>query len=186
MIVSIARHTVEILFLTVDTAWTIGYDERFGTNVRLQQALMYYRPHFDESQYTSPLDFCPIYNAETKKIIHIDVPPVRRPISKAPPNSYHPESIEKEGGFRNDLKPIHITQPEGVSFQVKDRIIEWQNWSIHVGFNYREGIVLNNITFNDKGNVRPVFYRLSLAEMVVPYGISKFPGHRKHAFDTGK
>ena len=31
---------------------------------------------------------------------------------------------------------------------------------------HKEGIVLN-ITYNDKGTVRPIFYRLSLAEMVV-------------------
>ncbi|KAJ5196931.1 Copper amine oxidase N2-terminal [Penicillium cf. viridicatum] len=166
--------------------WTIGYDERFGTGVRLQQALMYYRPHPDDSQYTYPLDFCPIYNAETKEIIHIDVPRVRRPVSKAAPNNYHPAAIEKEGGYRTDIKPIHITQPEGVSFEVKGRTIEWQNWNIHVGFNYREGIVLNNITFNDKGNVRPVFWRLSLAEMVVPYGNPEHPHQRKHAFDLGE
>ncbi|ODM15417.1 Copper amine oxidase 1 [Aspergillus cristatus] len=166
--------------------WTIGYDERFGTGFRLQQALMYYRPSVDESQYTYPLDFCPIYNAQTKKIIHIDIPSVRRPLSKAPPNSYHPEAIEREGGFRKDLKPIHITQPEGVSFKINNRIIDWQNWNIHVGFNYREGIVLNNITFNDKGTVRPVFYRLSLAEMVVPYGNPEHPHQRKHAFDLGE
>ena len=46
--------------------WTIGYDERFGSGVRLQQALMYYRPHPDDSQYTYPLDFCPIFNADTQ------------------------------------------------------------------------------------------------------------------------
>ena len=146
---------------------------------------MYYRPHPDESQYTYPLDFCPIYNAETKEIIHIDVPPVRRPLSKAAPNSYHPEAIEREGGFRTDVKPINITQPEGVSFTINNRIIDWQNWNIHVGFSHREGIVLNNITFNDKGNVRTVIYRLSLAEMVVPYGNPEHPHQRKHAFDLG-
>ncbi|KAJ9312491.1 hypothetical protein DTO271D3_7193 [Paecilomyces variotii] len=166
--------------------WTIGYDERWGSGVRLQQALMYYRPHLDDSQYTYPLDFCPIYNSETKKIIHIDVPPVRRPLSKAAPNNYHPAAIEKEGGYRTDIKPINITQPEGVSFTINGRIIEWQKWSIHVGFNYREGIVLNNITFNDKGNIRPIFYRLSLAEMVVPYGNPEHPHQRKHAFDLGE
>lgn len=168
------------------SAWTIGYDERFGNKVRLQQALMYYRPNVDDSQYTFPLDFCPIYDSEAKKVIHIDVPPVRRPISRAPPNNYHPAAIEKEGGYRTDLKPIHITQPEGVSFKVNGRIIEWQRWSVHVGFNYREGIVLHNITFNDKGTIRPIFYRLSLAEMVVPYGNPEHPHQRKHAFDLGE
>ncbi|OJD11383.1 hypothetical protein AJ78_07833 [Emergomyces pasteurianus Ep9510] len=166
--------------------WTIGYDERFGSNVRLQQALMYYRPNVDDCQYAYPLDFCPIYSPETKEFIHIDVPPVRRPISKAPPNNYDVQSIEKQGGYRNNVKPIHITQPEGVSFKIKGRVIDWQNWNIHVGFNYREGIVLNDITFNDKGTIRPIFYRLSLAEMVVPYGNPEHPHQRKHAFDLGE
>jgi primary-amine oxidase len=168
------------------TAWTIGYDERFGSNVRLQQALMYYRPHVDDSQYGYPLDFCPIYNAETKSIVHIDIPKVRRPLSKAAPNNYHVKSVEESGGYRTDIKPINITQPEGVSFNVNGRVIDWQKWNIHVGFNYREGIVLNNITFNDKGTIRPIMYRLSLAEMVVPYGNPEHPHQRKHAFDLGE
>lgn len=166
--------------------WTIGYDERFGSSVRLQQALMYYRPHVDDSQYTYPLDFCPIFNADTHDIIHIDVPKLRRPLNKAAPTNYHAEAIEKQGGFRKDLKPIHITQPDGVSFTVDGRTLKWQNWNVHVGFNYREGIVLSNITFNDRGNERPVFWRMSLAEMVVPYGNPEHPHQRKHAFDLGE
>lgn len=166
--------------------WTIGYDHRFGNKIRLQQALMYYRPHIDDSQYSFPLDFCPIFNADTQEIIHIDIPAVRRPLSKAKPNNYHVAAIEAEGGYRKDIKPINITQPEGVSFKVDGRVIEWQNWKVHVGFNYKEGIVLNNITFNDKGNERSVFYRLSLVEMVVPYGNPEHPHQRKHAFDLGE
>lgn len=148
--------------------WTIGYDERFGSSVRLQQALMYYRPDVDSCQYQYPLDFCPIWDSNKQEVIAIDIPPVRRPLQRNPQINYHHLAIEKQGGFRNDIKPIHITQPEGVSFNINGREIEWQNWKFHVGFNYREGIVLNNITFNDKGNVRPIFYRMSLTEMVVP------------------
>jgi len=174
------------LLILTSTAWTIGYDHRFGSNVRLQQALMYYRAHVDDSQYSFPLDFCPIFNADTRKIIHIDIPEVRRPLSKAKPNNYHVAAIEAEGGYRKDIKPINITQPEGVSFKVDGRVLEWQNWKVHIGFNYKEGIVLNNITINDKGTERPVFYRLSLAEMVVPYGNPEHPHQRKHAFDLGE
>ena len=47
-------------------------------------------------------------------------------------------------------------------------------------------MVLSNITFNDHGNIRPVFWRLSLAEMVVPYGNPEHPHQRKHAFDLGE
>ncbi|KAI1387630.1 copper amine oxidase [Hypoxylon trugodes] len=166
--------------------WTIGYDERHGNKIRLQQALMYYRPEVDDCQYQYPLDFCPIYDAEQQKIIAIDIPKVRRPLGKAKPINYHPAAVEKAGGYRKDLKPINITQPEGVSFKMNGREIEWQNWKFHIGFNYREGIVLNNITYNDKGSVRPIFYRLSLAEMVVPYGNPEHPHQRKHAFDLGE
>jgi len=148
--------------------WTIGYDERWGNKIRLQQALMYYRPDVDDCQYQYPLDFCPIFDPIRKEIIHIDIPKVRRPLSKVPAINYHPAGVQKQGGFRSDLKPINITQPEGVSFKMTGREIEWQNWKFHIGFNYREGIVFNNITFNDKGTERPIFYRLSLVEMVVP------------------
>jgi primary-amine oxidase len=51
----------------------------------------------------------------------------------------------------------------------------------------REGLILSNITYDDgvKGT-RPLFYRLSVAEMVVPYAKTIYPHHRKHAFDTGE
>ncbi|TPX63915.1 primary-amine oxidase [Spizellomyces sp. 'palustris'] len=165
--------------------WTIGYDERFGNKVRLQQALMYYRPLPDDCQYAFPLDFCPIVSPETQEIIHIDVPSVRRPINTIPSN-YHPEAIEADGGYRTDIKPLNITQPEGVSFSMAGRAVSWQNFNFVIGFNYREGLVLHNITYNDKGNVRPMFYRISLAEMVVPYGNPEHPHQRKHAFDLGE
>jgi len=144
---------------------------------------MYYRPHVDDSQYTYPLDFCPIYNADTQEIIDIDVPKIRRPLSKAPPSNFHAKAIEDEkGGFMTDLKPIEIRQPEGVSFKVEGRTVEWGKWKFHVGFNHREGIVLNDISFLDGEERRSLFYRMSLAEMVVPYGNGEAPHHRKHAY----
>lgn len=147
---------------------------------------MYYRPHIDDMQYAFPLDFCPIVNTQTGEVIHIDVPSVRRPVNTLTGSNYMPHDIEGIGGYRKDLKPLKITQPEGVSFAVNGREIEWQNFKMHIGFNYKEGIVLNNITTNDRGNVRPLFYRLSLAEMVVPYGNPERPHQRKHAFDLGE
>jgi primary-amine oxidase len=167
--------------------WTIGYDERYGSNVRLQQALMYYRPDIDDCQYQYPLDFCPIFDSNKQEIVSIDIPKVRRPLPKlGNPINYHPAGVQKAGGYRNDLKPINITQPEGVSFKLRGREIEWQNWRFHIGFNYREGIVLNDIKYVEKGTPRSIFYRLSLAEMVVPYGNPEFPHQRKHAFDLGE
>ncbi|KID94652.1 peroxisomal copper amine oxidase, partial [Metarhizium majus ARSEF 297] len=166
--------------------WTIGYDERFGSSVRLQQALMYFRPHIDDCQYQYPLDFCPIYDSDKGEIIHIDIPQTRRPLRREATINYYPADIEAKGGYRKDLKPLEITQPEGPSFKLNGREMEWQNWKFHIGFNYREGIVLNDIRYNDGGTIRPIFYRMSLVEMVVPYGNPERPHQRKHAFDLGE
>ena len=43
---------------------------------------------------------------------------------------------------------------------------------------------MSTITYNDHGEVRPILYRLSLAEMVVPYGAPESPHPRKFAFDS--
>ena len=140
---------------------------------------MYYRPNVDDLQYTYPLDFCPIYNIETQEIVHIDIPEKRRPVNTAPPTNFDAESIQKEIGFRDDLKPIHVTQPQGVSFKLDGRTIDWQKWNFHIGFNYREGIVLSNVTFNDRGTVRPVSSRRSdaIAMYVSAYDVSGFLAH---------
>ncbi len=166
--------------------WALGFDERWPTERRLQQAILYYRSDEDDSHYSHPLDFCPIIDVVGKKVIFIDIPPVRRPLSKHPHSNFNPPDIEKTFGYRNDNKPINVTQPEGVSFNMTGRIMEWSNWKFHIGFNYREGIVLSNISYNDHGSVRPLFYRLSIAEMVVPYGNPEHPHYRKHAFDLGE
>lgn len=94
----------------------------------------------------------------------------------------------EEGGYtqRTDVKPLHVVQPEGVSFKIDGHVLEWQNWKMHVAFSHREGIALSTITYNDHGEVRPIMYRLSLAEMVVPYGAPEHPHPRKFAFDSGE
>lgn len=167
--------------------WAIGYDERWGSSRRLQQALIYYRADEDDSQYSHPLDFCPIIDPQAEKVIFIDIPKVRRPLSKHKHANFHAAAIkEKYGGYRTDTKPINVTQPEGVSFKMNNNVIEWSNFSIHIGFNHREGIVLSDISYNDHGNHRPLFHRMSLCEMVVPYGSPDFPHHRKHALDIGE
>lgn len=51
-------------------------------------------------------------------------------------------------------------------------------------FNHREGVALSTITYNDNGTVRPIFYRLALSEMIVPYAAPEHPHPRKHAFDV--
>ncbi len=77
--------------------------------------------------------------------------------------NYYPEV---QGAARTSLKPIEITQPEGPSFAVTGSLVEWENWSMRVSFNAREGLVLHDVAFDG----RSVLSRASVPEMVVPYG----------------
>lgn len=165
--------------------WTIGYDERWGASRRLQQALLYWRLHEDDLQYLHPLDFCPIVDTETHEVVFIDIPKRRRPIPKTAHANFYPANVVKEHGPR-ELKPITIAQPEGVNFKLDGNVISWNNFKMHIGFNYREGIVLSDLSYNDHGAVRPIFHRISLSEMIVPYGSPDFPHQRKHALDIGE
>ena len=90
------------------------------------------------------------------------------------------------GEQRTDLKPLHITQPEGASFTVDGTELRWQNWSMRLGFNYREGPVIYQVTYDDHGDVRDIAYRMSFAEMVVPYRDASFDHYRRTAYDIGE
>ena len=57
---------------------------------------------------------------------------------------------------------------------------------MRVGFDQREGLVLHQIGYEDGGRVRPICYRASCAELVIPYGDPGSAGYRKNAFDTGE
>ena len=85
---------------------------------------------------------------------------------------------------RDDITPIEITQPEGVSFALDGNLLTWQRWSLRIGFNPREGMVLHTVGYEDDGRIRPIAHRLSFAEMVVPYRDPTGEHERRTAFDT--
>src|SRR6478609_7560544 len=50
--------------------------------------------------------------------------------------------------LRTDLKPIAITQPDGPSFTVDGNLVRWQKWSLRLGFDPYEGLVLHQIAYD--------------------------------------
>ncbi|MDT5402832.1 MAG: primary-amine oxidase [Mycobacterium sp.] len=92
----------------------------------------------------------------------------------------------RAGYRREPLKPLHITQPDGPSFTLDGNLLQWQNWSLRVGFNYREGMTLHAVSYRDGERVRSVAQRLSFAEMVVPYRDPSADHYRRTAFDIGE
>jgi primary-amine oxidase len=96
-----------------------------------------------------------------------------------------PEHI-RAASIREPLKPLHVTQPEGPSFTLDGNLLSWQNWSLRVGFNYREGMTLHTVRYRDGGRERSVAHRMSFAEMIVPYRDPSPDHYRRTAFDIGE
>jgi primary-amine oxidase len=170
-------------------AWAIGIDERWGFERRLQQGLAYYRASEFDNQYAHPLDFSVVADTETEEVLSVDVRTVNGERVPVPlkEHNYLPEFIG-DGYIHDRLKPIDITQPQGVSFKVRGNELSWANYKMHIGFNYREGIVISDVRSHDmyEDRERTLFNRISVVEMVVPYGCPEKPHHKKHAFDVGE
>jgi primary-amine oxidase len=91
------------------------------------------------------------------------------------------------------LKPIEITQPQGPSFTIDEHgVLDWAGWKLQVSFDQREGLVFHNVSVGDRtagdGTTvqRPVLYRASIAEMVVPYGDPSPQRWFQNFFDCGE
>ena len=132
-----------------------------------------------DNPYARPIsNLHPVFDLGARSIIRIDdfgvieVPPDPGPIRR-------PQQ-------RDGLKEIAITQPDGPSFEVNDYHVRWQGWELQVGFSQRDGLVLYDIGMHDKGRLRPIMKRASMAEMVVPYGDPRAANFRRNAFDTGE
>jgi len=85
-----------------------------------------------------------------------------------------------------EVAPLQVSQPDGVSFTLDGNLLSWQNWQLRLGFNHREGLVLHQVGFLDRGRARSVAHRLSFAEMVVPYRDPSPDHFRRTAFDIGE
>ncbi|MGJ3252334.1 MAG: primary-amine oxidase, partial [Elainellaceae cyanobacterium] len=171
---------LELVVVDPWAAGNFGIPEEDG--IRLSRALCWLRTTPHSNHYARPIDgLVPVVDLNTMEVIRIEdmgVVPV-------PPQSgdYAPEFIPN---LRHDLKPLDIVQPDGVSFEVNGHEIRWQKWRMRIGFNPREGLVLYTVSYTDDGRDRPILYRASLSEMVVPYGDPRPQHFRKNAFDIGE
>jgi primary-amine oxidase len=149
---------------------------------RLMRALCFVRAEEKDNGYAHPIDsmvvVVDVKKLEVLKVEEYDPVPLP-PASGNWAREYIPN-------VRTDLKPIEIIQPEGVSFKVTGRQVEWQKWKFRVGFTSREGLVLHTVSYTDESGERPILHRASISEMVVPYGDPAEQYYRKNAFDIGE
>lgn len=164
------------------SAGVFEYPQESGR--RILRGLAFRQDFAEDSAWAHPIDGLVVYidTIEQKVDQLVDFGIVDVPATHG--NYTDPELT---GPIRTTQKPIEITQPEGASFTVTEgNHVEWEKWSLDIGFDMREGLVLYNIGFDDKGERRRILDRASIAEMVVPYGDPSPVRSWQNYFDTGE
>ncbi len=178
------RGVTEVDLVMVDpwSAGMYGTELPEDTGLRRMRALCFVRSETSDNGYARPIDsMVVVMDLYKMEVIRIE----EYPINPLPPESSN-WAREYIPNMRTDLKPVEIIQPEGPSFTVEGNQVSWQKWKFRVGFTAREGLVLHTISYNDDGVERPILYRASICEMVVPYGDPREQYYRKNAFDIGE
>ncbi|KYC44144.1 tyramine oxidase [Scytonema hofmannii PCC 7110] len=165
------------------SCWAPGIlsQEEHKTGHRLCRGLSYYKGN-NWNYLGSPIEgVLATVDLNTRKVTSfIDSGVV--PFSKENWN-YDPKTL---GKLRPSPKTLKIQQPDGVDFSINGNEVSWQGWKFRYQIHPRDGLVLYLVSYNDGENIRPVLYRASLSEMVVPYGNPDPTWSFRNAFDVGE
>ncbi|MGW3345749.1 primary-amine oxidase [Nonomuraea rubra] len=152
---------------------------------RMLRGLAFVQEHERDHAWAHPVDglvaYVDVLNRTVDQVI--DTGPV--PIPSVSGNF---DDAAVSGPPRTTQRPIEITQPDGPSFTLEGNLLRWENWSLRIGFDVREGLVLHQIAFRDRdaGRERPIVHRASIAEMVVPYADPSPIRSWQNYFDAGE
>ncbi|PXY24001.1 primary-amine oxidase [Prauserella flavalba] len=150
---------------------------------RLVRVLAHWRPDPSTMVWAHPVDglvaYVDLIAREVMEIVDTGAVPI-------PQESGDYDDPAVSGPPRTTQRPIEITQPEGPSFTLEDGVLRWENWQVRLGYDMREGLVLHQLGFTDGGELRPIVYRASVAEMVVPYADPGPIRFWQNYFDTGE
>lgn len=150
---------------------------------RMLRALSFLQHRESDHPWAHPIDGIVAYVDVTARTVVDLVDHERRPIPEEEGNFDDPDHTRSP---RTVLRPIEITQPDGPSFSIERDVVRWAGWTVRIGFDPREGLVLHQISFRDGERDRPVVYRASVAEMVVPYADPGPVRYWQNYFDAGE
>ncbi len=89
-------------------------------------------------------------------------------------------------GVRNSVKPIRLSAPEGGNILMDGSMVRWQNWSFHLRWELREGVVVSLVNYEDRGRRRSVLYEGHLSEVFVPYQDPTMAWYYRNYMDAGE
>ncbi|MFI6603376.1 primary-amine oxidase [Nonomuraea sp. NPDC050536] len=162
------------------SAGNYGFPDETGR--RIIRSFAFHQEHEGDHPWAHPVDGLVAYVDLTGRSVLTVIDEEVVPVPQEPGNFHeHPRR-------RTTQRPIAITQPDGPSFTVEDGVVRWENWTLRVGFNVREGLTLHQISFRDpdQDRDRSVIHRASIAEMVVPYADPSPDRFWQNYFDQGE
>jgi len=159
------------------SAGAFGVD---GESGRRMLRVLSFLAHRDEDHcWAHPIDGVVAYVDLTERRVVKLIDHEKMPIPQEEANFDDPSYV---GPLRTTLKLIDISQPNGPSFTIDGDAVSWEGWTFRVGFDQREGLVLHQLALQG----RPVIYRASVAEMVVPYADPSPVRFWQNYFDAGE
>ena len=150
---------------------------------RLVRCVGFYRPSEHDNGYARPLTgLVSLVDVNRGEVVAVE----DFGVVALPEQDGNYDRPPGDMSFRTDLKTIEITQPDGPSFSVDGHHVRWQNWDLRIALHPIEGLTLHQVGYWDRGELRSILYRASLAEMVVPYGDTDPTFYWRNAFDAGE
>ncbi len=173
---------VDLVMVDPWSAGSYGVEPEDDKGRRLSRALAWVRSEPTDNGYARPLEgVVAVVDLNKMEVLRVEDYGV---VPLAPESGNWTRTHITE--TRMDSKPLEVIQREGPSFTVNGHEIRWQKWRFRIGFTPREGLVLYTVGYEDRGTLRPILYRASLSDMVVPYGDPGESSFRKNAFDIGE
>lgn len=157
---------------------TIRESEKQG-NYRLMRGLTYYRGK-GINIYARPVEGILVtVDLITEKVISF------RDVENTPvPRKLNELSGKKSAPSVSN--PVSSIQKGGSNIMMDGQKIQWFNWEFRWNFDPVHALQIYDASFIDNGKKRSVLYKLSLSEMVVPYGDTNENWAFRNAFDVGE
>ena len=157
-----------------------GFPDQAGK--RLARAICYVNDPDSTNFYARPIESVSVLvDLNARKVVDVSV---LDPVPISPKNrNLDPASI---GDLRVRLKPVVIDQPKGVNFTLDGNMVHWQNWSFHVRFDKRVGLIISDVKYKDKDEFRSIMYQSFISEVVVPYMDPTQEWFFKSFYDVGE
>jgi primary-amine oxidase len=168
----------DVSLVMIDAESMGGFEPEKYKGRRVTWGTVWHRTTEGDNGYARPVQgVVPIIDMHTMEVLEVEdhgVVPLSEEAGPLERGAWGPD--------RPGLEALDVVQKDGPSFTVDGRRVDWQGWSVRVGFTHREGLVLHDLEFRG----RPILKRAACNEMYVPYLDSNSTQYRKNFFDWGE